>query len=100
MIKIIRKLLAKHYQVPFEKEVWYNYRAMLGTDISGKTFIECFDENNKYILPPKIGEEVIYNIKGERYVYIIFGFNNDSPNRDWLYDYDWVNTIIQFKKKL
>ena len=83
-----------------KKKEWYNYRAMLGTDVSGDTFIECLDDNNKYILPPKKGEEVIYNVKGKRYVYIVVGFEDDSPNRDWLFGYDWVNPIIQFKKKL
>lgn len=100
MLKIFRKMLARYYKVPFPKKEWYNYRAMLGTDVSGKTFIESFDDNNKYILPPKKGEEVIYNVKGKRYVYIVVGFEDDSPNRDWLFDYDWVNPIIQFKKKL
>lgn len=100
-MKLIRKLLAKLYHVPFEVTVWYNYRAMLPkNELEGKTFVECFDEEGKYIFPPKKGENVIYNIKGERYVYKIIGFNNDRRDKDWLYDTDYINPIIQFVKKL
>lgn len=91
--------MAKYYKVPFEKEVWYNYRAMLGTDVSGKTFVECFDKDGKYIYPIK-GLDVIYYVKGKRYVYTIVGFDNDSKDKDWLYDTDYINPIIEFKRKL
>lgn len=100
-MKLIRKLRAKHYHVPFEVTVWYNYRAMLPkNELEGKTFVECFDEDGKYIYPPKKGENVIYNIKGERYVYKIIGFNNDRRDKDWLYATDYINPIIQFVKRL
>ena len=50
MIKLIRKILAHRLGVPFQVEVWYNYRAMLPkNELEGKTFVECFDEDGKYI---------------------------------------------------
>ena len=30
----------------------------------------------------------------------IVGFDNDSKDKDWLYDTDYINPIIEFKKKL
>ena len=68
MIKIIRKLLAWHYKVPFRQKVWYNCQAMLGRDHEYKTFVECFDKDGNYIYPIK-GLDVIYYVKGKRYVY-------------------------------
>lgn len=99
MIKIIRKLLAWHYKVPFRQKVWYNYRAMLGRDYKNKIFVECFDKEGNYIYPIR-GLDVIYYAKGKRYVYTIVGFDNDSKDKDWLYDTDYINPIIEFKKKL
>lgn len=72
---------------------------MLGRDHEYKTFVECFDKNGKYIYPFK-GLDVIYYVKGKRYVYTIVGFDNDSKDRDWLYDTDYINPIIEFKRKL
>ena len=100
MIKIIRKLLAKYYKVPFCKKVWYNYRAMLGRDHEYKTFVECFDNEGNYIYPIDVGMDVIYYVKGKRYVYTIVGFDNDRQDKDWLNDTDYINPIIEFKKKL
>ena len=101
MIKLIRKILARRLGVPFQVTVWYNYRAMLPkNELEGETFVECFDEDGKYIYPPEKGENVIYNIKGERYVYKIIGFNNDRRDKDWLYATDYINPIIEFMKKL
>ena len=99
MIKIIRKLMASYYKVPFRQKVWYNYRAMLGRDHEYKTFVECFDKDGNYIYPIR-GLDVIYYVKGKRYVYTIVGFDNDSKDKDWLYDTDYINPIIEFKKKL
>lgn len=99
-MKILRKFLAWLYDVPFEEKVWYNYRAMLGRDHEYKTFVECFDKDGNYIYPIEIGMEVIYYVKGKRYVYTIVGFDNDSKDKDWLYDTDYINPIIEFKRKL
>ena len=96
MIKIIRKLLAWHYKVPFRQKIWYNYQAMMGRDHEYKTFVECFDKDGNYIYPIK-GLDVIYYVKGKRYVYTIVGFDND---RDWIYDTDYINPIIEFKRNL
>ena len=101
MIKLIRKILARRLGVPFQVKEWYNYRAMLPHDkIKDITFIECFDANGKYIYPPEKGATVIYNIKGERYLYKIIGFDNDRPDKDWLYATDYIMPIIEFMKKL
>ena len=99
MIKIIRKLLAWHYKVPFRQKVWYNCQAMLGRDYEYKTFVECFDKDGNYIYPIK-GLDVIYYVKGKRYVYTIVGFDNDSKDSDWIYDTDYINPIIEFKRNL
>ena len=100
-MKLFKKLLAKLYKVPFEKKVWYNYRAMLPKrELEGKTFVECFDANGKYIYPPEKGENVIYNIQGQRFLYKIVGFDNDRRDKDWLYSTDYINPIIQFVKRL
>ena len=100
-MKLIRKLLAILYHVPFEVTVWYNYRAMLPKNkLEGKTFVECFDANGKYIYPPEKGENVIYNIQGQRFLYKIVGFDNDRRDKDWLYSTDYINPIIQFVKRL
>lgn len=72
---------------------------MLGRDHEYKTFVECFDKDGKYIYPIK-GLDVIYYVKGKRYVYTIVGFDNDSKDKDWLYDTDYINPIIEFKRKL
>ena len=101
MIKLIRKILARRLGVPFQVTVWYNYRAMLPKkELEGKTFVECFDEEGKYIFPPEKGENVIYNIQGQRYLYKIVGFDNMNPWSDWLYSTDYINPIIQFVKRL
>ena len=99
-MRLIRKLMAKYYQVPFRQKVWYNYRVMLGRDHKDKTFVECFDKEGGYIYPIEIGMEVIYYVKGKRYAYTIVDFDNDSKDKDWLYDTDYINPIIEFKRKL
>ena len=82
-MKLFIILLAKLYTVTFEKKVWYNYRAMLPkNELEGKTFVECFDANGKYIYPPEKGENVIYNIQGQRFLYKIVGFDNDRRDKD------------------
>ena len=91
--------MAKYYKVPFRQKVWYNYRVMLGRNNKDNTYVECFDKEGHYIYPIR-GLDVIYYAKGERYVYTIVGFDNDSKDQDWLYDTDYINPIIEFKKKL
>ena len=73
---------------------------MLGRDHEYKTFVECFDNEGNYIYPIEVGMDVIYYVKGKRYVYTIVGFDNDRPDKDWLYDTDYINPIIEFKRKL
>ena len=99
MLKILRKILARYYKIPFQKKEWYNYQVMIGRDHEDKTFVECFDKEGNYIYPIK-GLEVIYHVKGKRYVYKIVGFDNDSRDKDWLYATDHINPIIEFKRKL
>lgn len=95
-----RKREAKCEGVPYEKRMWYNYRAMLPKDcLAEKSFIEIFDEDGRYINCPGIGGTVIYNNKGRRYLYEVVGFDNDSPNRDWLYDSDYINPIVRYVEK-
>ena len=92
-----RKREAKGYGVPFKTRMWYNYRAMLPkSELPKKSFIEIFDEDGRYISCPNKGGEVIYNDRGIRYRYQVVGFDNDSRNRDWLYDGDWINPIVEY----
>ena len=96
-----RKREAKREGVPYEKCMWYNYRAMLPKDeLAEKSFIEIFDADGCYINCPDIGGTVIYNDKGRRFLYEVIGFDNDSPNRDWLYSNDWINPIVRYVGKL
>lgn len=99
--RISRKRKAKKYGVPFRERKWYNYRAMLPKDtLAKKSFIEIFDENGHYIDCPPVGGEVIYNDKGQRYLYRIVGFKNESRNRDWLYDSDYICPVVEFLRKV
>lgn len=96
-----RKREAKREGVPFRKRMWYNYRAMLPKDaLSDKSFIEIFDERGRYIDCPGIGGEVIYNYKGQRYRYRVIDFRNDSRNRDWLYDTDYIHPVVEYIGKV
>ena len=96
-----RKREAKREGVPYQERMWYNYRAMLSKDgLAEKSFIEIFDADGSYINCPGIGGTVIYNDKGRRFLYEVIGFDNDSPNRDWLYDSDYINPIVRYAKKL
>lgn len=99
--KLFRRMRAAICNVPFRKRVWYNYRAMLPSDhLAGKSFVEIFDEHDRYIYCPDIGGLLVYNINGVRYLYRVIGFKNESRNRDWLYDTDYINPIIEFVKPL
>ena len=96
-----RKREAKREGVPYEKRMWYNYRAMLSKgEVAEKSFIEIFDADDRYINCPGIGGTVIYNAKGRRFLYEVIGFDNDSPNGDWLYSNDWINPIVRYVGKL
>ena len=95
-----RKREAKREGVPYEKREWYNYRAMLSkADLTEKSFIEIFDADGRYINCPGIGGTVIYNDKGRRYLYEVIGFDNESRNKDWLYEGDWINPIVRYVGK-
>lgn len=98
---LLKRREAKREGVPFKKRMWYNYRAMLSKDsLAERSFIEIFDKNNRYIKCPGIGGTVNYNNKGRRYLYEIIGFDNDSRNRDWLYDSDYINPIVRYVGKV
>lgn len=91
---------AKRNSVPFRKRMWYNLQAMYPkVKQVDKSFIECFDVNGKYINCPGIGGTVIYNDKGRRFRYRIVGFQNDSRFRDWLYDSDYINPVVEYLGK-
>lgn len=97
---LMKRREAKREGVPFEECMWYNYRAMLPKDkLAEESFIEIFDKNNRYINCPGIGGTVIYNNKGRLYLYEIVGFKNESRNRDWLYDSDYINPIVRYVGK-
>jgi hypothetical protein len=99
--KIIRMIMAAICKVPFRKRVWYNYRAMLPSDhLAGKNFVEIFDENGHYIDCPGVGGTLVYNVNGVRYLYLVIDFKNESRNRDWLYDTDYINPVIEFVRPL
>ena len=96
-----RKIKAKKLGIPFRKREWYNYRAMLSKEeLPEYSFIEIFNENGRYIDCPPIGGTVIYNIKGKKYLYRVVDFKNESRNRDWLYDTDYINPIIEFVEEI
>ena len=96
-----RKREAKREGVPYQERMWYNYRAMLSkTDLAKYSFIEIFDADGSYINCPGIGGTVIYNDKGQRYLYEVIGFDNNSRDSDWLYDGDWINPIVRYVEKL
>lgn len=101
-----RKREAKREGVPYQARVWYNYqpnnyRPMLPKSrLAEKSFIEIFDADGRYIKCPDVGGTVIYNDKGRRFLYEVIGFDNDSPNSDWLYDDDWINPIVRYVGKL
>ena len=101
MKRIFRRLRAKKLGVPFRKREWYNYRAMLSKDnLNDTLFIEIFNDKGRYVECPKIGGTVVYNIKGTKYIYRVIGFKNESRNRDWLYNSDYIHPIIEFVKPL
>lgn len=60
--------------------------------------IHIWDENGNYIPCPECGGEVVFIVKGVRYLYKVVGFKNESRNRDWLYDSDYIYPIIEFLK--
>jgi len=95
-----RKYEAKRFGVPFRTKEWYNLRAMLGKDdLSKHRFIEIFDESKNYIECPGVGGEVILSYYGQRFRYRVIGFENESPYKDWLYDSDYINPIIEYIAK-
>ena len=95
-----RKREAKREGVPYEERMWYNYRAMLSkADLAEDSFIEIFDADGRYINCPGIGALLIYNNKGRRYLYEVIGFDNESRDKDWLYEGDWINPIVRYVGK-
>lgn len=97
-MKILRKIRAKKYGVPFRERVWYN--SLAHTRAEDANGIVIFDNNDKYIDPPRIGGLVTYRYKQQLYQYKVVAYKNDSRYRDWLYDTDYINPIIEFVRKL
>lgn len=96
-----RKNEANKEGVPFRMREWYNYRVYLGKENrDANSFIECFDDNGKYINCPGIGGEVIYNKNGVRYRYKVIGFKNEDANSDWLYLSDCIYPVIEYVGKV
>ena len=101
VVKILKRLQAKKFGVPFREREWYNYRAMVGEERANKMgAIQIFDENKRYIDCPGIGGFVIYKKNGAEYKYKIVGFKNESMNRDWLFDTDYIHPVIEFVCKM
>lgn len=100
-MKIIRRIIASINGVPFREKMWYNYMAMIPKnerDSIGKKYIVIFDKDGEYIKCPKIGELVTVYYWGKLYLYKVIDFQNESRYRDWLYEGDWINPIIEFVK--
>ena len=101
IMRFLKRREAKKYGVPYKERMWWHYECMLGTQHRDEhPHLECFDEKGKYINCPPIGGEVTYYDKGNRYVYRIVDFDNESRDRDWLYDGDWINPICEFVRKI
>lgn len=100
-MKLWRMIQARRHKVPFRSREWYNFRAHIRKEECPRyDFIEIFDDDGKYIPCPQIGEHVIYNVHGTKYIYKVVGFKNNSMYSDWLYDSDYINPIIEFVKPL
>lgn len=102
-MKIIRRIIAKIYGVPFRERMWYNYMAMIPKDereSKDKRYIVIFDKGGEYIDCPKVGGLVTVYYYGKLYLYKVIDFKNDSRCGDWLFDGDWKNPIVEFVKAL
>lgn len=100
-MKIFRRLKAKMHNVPFRKRMWYNHMAMIPKEereSKENSYIVIFDKDGKYIDCPNVGGMVTVYYYGKLYLYKVIGFKNDSRYRDWLYDGDWINPIVEFVK--
>ena len=98
IMKILRRIRAKRYGVPFRKREWYNSLAHFREeDVNG---IIIFDDKGNYIDPPGIGGLVTYRYKKQLYQYRVVGYQNESRYRDWLYDTDYIHPVIEFVRKL
>lgn len=98
-MKILRKIRAKKYGVPFRIRVFYNYLAHVRKENYDDGII-IFDDKNDYIDPPRIGGLVTYRYKKQLYQYRVVAYQNENPNRDWFYDTDYIHPIIEFVRKL
>ena len=97
-MKILRQIKAKWYGVPFCVRVWYNFLAHTREkDANG---IIIFDDEKCYIEPPIVGGLVTYRYKQQLYQYRVVAYQDENPNRDWLYYTDYIHPIIEFVRKL
>ena len=96
---ILKWIKAKKNGIPlYNKDKWYNYRAMM-TESEAKTtdHIQIYDDNGKYIVPKKgVTVNVFFSKKKVIATYVIIGIHEESRNKDWLYAYDWVNVDLFF----
>lgn len=65
-----------------------------------RRYIIIFDKDGNYIDCPNEGGFVTVYHFGKLYLYKVVGFENESRNRDWLFDGDWINPIVEFVKPL
>lgn len=98
IMKILRRIRAKRYGVPFRKREWYNRLAHIREEDANGIII--FGNDDRYIDPPKVGGLVTYRYKKQLYQYRVVGYQNESRYRDWLYNTDYINPIIEFVRKL
>ena len=82
-MKILRQIKAKWYGVPFCVRVWYNFLAHTREK----------DANGIIIF-------VTYRYKQQLYQYRVVAYQDENPNRDWLYGSDYIHPIIEFVRKL
>lgn len=102
-MKILRKIRAKKHKVPFMERMWYNYMAMIPKEErenGERRYIIIFDKDGNYIDCPNVGGFVIVYHYGKLYLYKVVRFENESRNRDWLFDGDWIHPIVEFVKPL
>ena len=97
-MKILRKIRAKIYGVPFRTREWYNCLAHTREEDANGIII--FDDKDDYIEPPRIGDLVTYRYKKQLYQYRVVAYQDENPDRDWFYDTDYIHPIIEFVRKL
>lgn len=102
-MRIINRIKAWYYNVPYKAKVWYNRALYLSKEERQQkewNFIEIFNSKGEYIECPKKGKYVKYIFRGQEYLYKIVSFKNDNPYDYWTNKGDHINIIIRFIKKV